>query len=147
MTTCFVDTNVLVYAKDKTSPSKMNRANAWLAALIDANAMVISAQVLREYYSVMLRKDRSSNAIALARGEIRSLSAFAPESLRVDYLEAAWALQDRFSLALWDALLVASAQIHGCNAFVSEDLQPGQNFDTVRVVNPFATAPEDILGA
>jgi len=59
-----------------------------------------------------------------------------------------WFLQDRFSLSWWDALIVAAAQMCECEVLLTEDLQHGQVFDTVRVVDPFASperTPEEVL--
>ena len=44
----------------------------------------------------------------------------------------------RFDIAIWDALIIESARAAGCKCILSEDLQPGQDFDGVRVENPFA---------
>ena len=57
-------------------------------------------------------------------------------------VESAWAVESRFGLHFWDALMVASAQQQGCRWLLTEDLQHDQTFDTVRVVNPFVVGPE-----
>jgi len=56
---------------------------------------------------------------------------------------AAWALQDQFRLSWWDALVLASAQLAGCQTLLSEDFQHGQQFGDVRVSNPFRASPDD----
>lgn len=144
---CFVDTNVLVYKKDRTSPSKQDRAEAWLTAAVRSDALVLSAQSLREYYYAALRKDRTPQSVQELRAEVVALGAFVPNELRIDYLAQAWALQDRHRLSFWDALLLASALAAGCTIFLSEDMNGGQKVETLTIVNPFATAPEAVLGA
>jgi predicted nucleic acid-binding protein len=60
-------------------------------------------------------------------------------------VEHAWKLQDRYQLSFWDALIVAAAKFGGCNFLLSEDLQSGQDFDGLLVINPFLTAPDALL--
>jgi predicted nucleic acid-binding protein len=40
-------------------------------------------------------------------------------------------------LSWFDALIVSAAQQAGCDVLYSEDLQHGQRFGSLRVVNPF----------
>jgi predicted nucleic acid-binding protein len=143
----FIDTNLLVYAKDRTAPSKQTRAIAWLAALEDAGAAVLSAQSLREFYWAMLRKDRSRPAVAAIRREIAAMENLVPTALRADFLAEAWALEDSHKVSFHDALLLASALAAGCTIFLSEDMNSGQTIETLTIVNPFTTAPEAVMGA
>jgi len=57
--------------------------------------------------------------------------------LDVGILDGAWRLEDLYSLSWLDALIVSAAQVAGCSNLLSEDLQAGQRFGEVRVVNPF----------
>jgi predicted nucleic acid-binding protein len=143
---CFVDTNVLVYKTDRTSPSKLARAQAWLAAAVERDALVLSAQSLREFYFAALRKDRAGRSLPALRAEIAALEAYVPELLRHDFMVEAWVLQDRHQFNFWDALLLASAMAAGCEVFLSEDMNAGQKIGALTVVNPFATTPESVLG-
>ena len=59
-------------------------------------------------------------------------------------IDGAWALQDRYALSYWDALIVSSAQQQGCGFLLSEDLQHQQHFETVQVLNPFLVRPEEL---
>jgi predicted nucleic acid-binding protein len=146
MTKCFVDTNVLVYAKDQTDPMKRSQAADWLAALTIAKAGVVSAQVRREFYWTASRKLKGMPVESL-RKDTRDLMQWIPPELTEDRIEDAWALQDRFRLSFWDALMVASALHVRCTIFLSEDMQAGQAFGALRIVNPFTTLPEAVLGA
>ena len=40
-------------------------------------------------------------------------------------------------LSVWDALIVESARARGCRRLLSEDLQHGREFGSVRIENPF----------
>jgi predicted nucleic acid-binding protein len=69
-----------------------------------------------------------------------------PPHLDTYTVDGAWALQDRFVLSYWDALVVSSAQQQGCAYLLSEDMND-QHFDSVQKINPFNCTPEEILGA
>lgn len=144
---CFVDTNVLAYAKDSQAPTKQKKASDWIATLARRRALVVSAQSLREFYAVSLRRDRSALAVESARQEVSQLAQFMPPDLIIDRVADAWTLQDRHQLSFWDALLIASARAADCTVFLSEDLNAGQQIASLKIVNPFTTSPDAILGA
>ena len=65
-------------------------------------------------------------------------------------MERSWLLQQRYSLSWWDALIVAAAQSCECSVLLTEDLQHGQIFGEVRVVDPFRwpdRTPAEVLEA
>jgi predicted nucleic acid-binding protein len=144
---CFVDTNLLLYAKDTTHASKQKRASDWMSALSERRAVVLSAQSLREFYVNMLRQSHSAGALRNLRAEVAALDNYVPEALRIDRMTDAWRLQDRHKLNFWDSLLLASALAGGCSVFLSEDLNNGQKIETLTIVDPFTTAPDAVLGA
>ena len=47
-------------------------------------------------------------------------------------------LKERFQVSLWDAMILAAAQASGARELLTEDLNAGQDYGGVRVVNPFA---------
>lgn len=141
----FVDTNVLVYARDASHPAKQQRAYAWMAHLWRDEAGRLSTQVLNEYYVTVTRKLDPGMSIAAARSDVRNLMAWQPLPLTTAVIERAWAVEDRFSVSHWDALVVGAAQVGGCDLLLTEDLGDGQVFDGVRVVDPFANQPERVL--
>ena len=140
----FVDTNVLVYAVDAGDRGKHAVARAWRSELWRRRRGRLSFQVLHEFYAQVLRKDPGTRD--RARAEIRDLQAWGPVSPSMVTLESAWALQDRYKLPFWDALIVAAAKAASCSHLLSEDFQPNQDIDGVVVVNPFRTDPAALLG-
>ena len=135
----FVDTNVFVYLHGDSEPAKKLRADEWIAYLIGRQAGRLSFQVLQELYSVLTRKVQPVLAVSQAQSVIRDLAAWRPLPIDMAILERAWLLQGSFSLSWWDALIVAAAQTSKCGVLLTEDLQHGQVFDTVRVIDPFKT--------
>jgi predicted nucleic acid-binding protein len=142
----FVDTNVLVYARDRTEEEKNRMALAWLSALWEARAGRLSWQILQEYYVTVTRKLDFPRDLALAREDVASLVTWRPESIGIWTIDAAWSLEDRFQLSWWDALIVAAARAAECTHLLSEDLQDGQVLDGVTIISPFTHAPANILG-
>ena len=141
----FVDTNVLVYAKDTTQPDKQPQARAWLDSLWERRDGHLSFQVLSEYYMNVTRQLKPGLDETSARAEVRDLLAWRPVTTNTLILEDAWAVADRYGFALWDALIVASARHAACDLLLTEDLQHGQELDGIRVVSPFRMRPEERL--
>lgn len=141
----FVDTNVLVYARDASERDKQPRAARWLEELWRTRSGRLSVQVLQEYYVTVTQKLEPGLDPADARADVRALTAWGPLPPDAMLLEDAWGLEDRHALSFWDALIVAAAARLGCGHLLSEDLQDGQSFDGVTVVNPFVHPAESIL--
>ncbi|MBN1418711.1 MAG: PIN domain-containing protein [Planctomycetes bacterium] len=138
----FVDTNVLVYARDATEPLKQARALVWLETLWRSARGRISYQVLQEFYVTVTRKLRPGMDREAARADVRNLLAWNPLPVGATVFEGAWRVQDRFGMAWWDALIVSAAQTADCGILLTEDLTDGQVFGGVKVVNPFLHGPE-----
>ena len=131
----FVDTNVLVYADDRSAGVKRDRARELIRGAFRDGRARLSTQVLTEYFAVATRKLGLSSAAARRRVEIyAALTVLRPS---VDDLLAAIDLHRLHELSIWDALIVRSARSSGCRVLYSEDLQHGRSFDGVLVVDPF----------
>jgi predicted nucleic acid-binding protein len=140
----FVDTNVLVYARDAGYPRKQERAANWMTHLWHNRTGRLSYQVLQEFYTTVTVKLRPGMSVKTARNEVRTLTSWNPLVVDGAVVERAWTVQDRYRLSWWDALIVGAAQLSGCGSLLTEDLQDGQALGDVRVVNPFRHAPEDV---
>ena len=146
----FVDTNVFVYLHDDSEPQKKTRADEWISLLVRDRSGRVSFQVLQELYSTLTSKRRLKVDVAEARLIVRELAMWQPVAADLAMLKRAWLLQERFPLSWWDALIIAAAQTCECKVLLTEDLQHGQEFGAVRVVNPFDSpdrTPEEILAA
>jgi predicted nucleic acid-binding protein len=137
----FVDTNVLVYARDAGESVKQPKARAWLEYLWRTRSGRLSQQVLSEFYVTVTRKLDPGLPPADARAEVRDLWAWRPVAIDSDVIEGAWALEDAHSLSFCDALIIAAAQAARCDVLLSEDLTDGENYDGVTVVSPFTHQP------
>jgi predicted nucleic acid-binding protein len=142
----FVDTNVLVYVRDRTEEEKQRRAAEWIARLWDTRLGRLSTQVLQEYYVTVTAKLSPPRTREEAREDVISLTAWSPAQMDVRVIERAWSLEDRYSFSWWDALIVASGLVGRCAYLLSEDLQDGQVIDGMRIISPFTHEPESVLG-
>lgn len=140
----FVDTNVLVYARDASEPEKQVRAAHWMATLWANQAGRLSSQVLQEFYVTVTVKLSPGLDKELARRDVRALWAWQTLITDAQVLAGAWLLQDRYLLTWWDALIVAAARISGCQYLLSENFQEGLDFGNLTIVNPFLLSPADI---
>jgi predicted nucleic acid-binding protein len=141
---CFVDTNVLVYARDAADPAKQQAAERWLRSLWATRAGRVSSQVLNEYYVVVTEKLRPGLDREQARADVRNLTAWAPVPTDRSTIEGAWTIQDRHGLSWRDSLVVSAAQVAGCGWLLTEDLEHDRVLDGVHVVDPFRIEPEQL---
>ena len=142
----FLDTNVLLYGVDDREPAKRDQARAWIAVCWERRCGRISTQVLNEFYSNARRKFTSVISAGDARAFVRRYQHWRPWSIDHPTVETAWAVESRYGLNYWDALMIAAAQQQGCTLMLTEDLQHEQVIDGVRIINPFLAGPE-LLGA
>jgi predicted nucleic acid-binding protein len=131
----FIDTNVLVYADDRSSGKKGERARKLLRELMATRAGVLSIQVLQEYFVVATKKLGVAPEVARRKVELLSnLDIVRPE---LGDILAAIDLTRLRSISFWDAMIVRSAENAGCATLLSEDMQDGEVISGVRVKNPF----------
>ena len=144
--TVFVDTNVLVYARDASEVEKQPKAEAWMRHLWQERTGRLSFQVLQEFYVTVTDKLDPGMDPGDAREEVRSLLAWRPVSMNQRVLEIAWKMQERYRLAWWDALIVAAARAAGCRYLLTEDLQHRQTLGDLTVLSPFESSPDTFPG-
>ncbi len=132
----FVDTNVLLYALGTTAGEADKQATA--RTILDRDDLVLSAQVLQEFY---VQATRSTKPDRLAHDPavtlIESWLRFRVIETTVPLVQQALASAARWQISYWDAAIVEAARLGGCPTLLSEDLQPGMNFAGVTVRNPF----------
>ena len=134
--TCFVDTNVWVYAVDDAEPVKQAQARLVLSPAA-AGSIVLSAQVLGEFYVTVTRKFARRLTPEAAGSMVERMRQLPVVPIDIDVVAAAIAGSRAWQVSYWDALIVAAAQAAGCTRLVSEDLADGAMYGSVRVENPF----------
>jgi predicted nucleic acid-binding protein len=133
----FVDTNVLVYAEDRDAKTKHEVARDLIMQLWDEREGVLSVQVLQEFYVNVTRKLKKPMTSARALEILQEYLTWTVIENTGRLLAEAIALQQRAQLSFWDALIVQAAIEAGCDRLYSEDMNAGQKFGPVTVVNPF----------
>jgi predicted nucleic acid-binding protein len=133
----FVDTNVLLYAVS-TAPEECGKAEI-ARALLDETDLVLSTQVLQEFYVQSTRPSRADplpheHAVALIDSWLR----YRIVEISASLVLSALASRARWEISCWDAAIVEAARLGGCTVVVSEDLQDGMDFAGVRVEDPFS---------
>lgn len=106
----FVDTTILVWARDSFDPKRHAIARAVMETLWKEGSGRISHQVLNEYYVVVTRKLNPGLSPDEARADIRDLLSWNPVAPDREMFEGAWTIQDRYGLSWWDSLIVSAAR-------------------------------------
>ena len=133
----FVDTNVLLYAVS-TAPDEVGK-NMTARTILDRDDLVLSAQVLQEFYVQATRAtkpDRLAHESAVSL--IESWLRYRVVETTVSLVQQALATAARWRISYWDAAIIEAARRGDCRELISEDLQNGMNFAGVTVRNPFA---------
>ena len=133
----FLDTNVAVYAYDAAEPAKQAVAQRLLKHGILEEDSVISVQVLGEFFNAVTRRIRHPMTVAEASSAIDSIKVLPVVDLDAQLVERAIETLRRYGISYWDALIIAAAERSGCKKLLTEDLNPGQRYHGIVVVNPF----------
>lgn len=133
----FCDTNIMVYAYDRSADSKGDIARRLLARLWMSREGALSVQVLQELFVTLTRKTSPTLPPADARAIVSDLATWQViEPTSGDVLGAIDAAV-RWQVSFWDAMLLTTARKAQAGVLWSEDLNDGQDYDGVVVRNPF----------
>jgi len=133
---CFVDTNILVYAHDRSAGAKHQRAQLLLEQLWDSGLGVLSTQVLQELCINLRRKVTPPLLVEEVRMLIQDYSTWEIVTNTPESVLQALDIEQRYKTSFWDALILHAAEMSGAAILYSEDLAIGQSYGTIRIVNP-----------
>jgi predicted nucleic acid-binding protein len=133
----FVDTNILVYAEDRDAKTKHEVARDLNVQLWDDRAGVLSVQVLQEFYVTVTRKLKKPLSNPKALEVVEEYLTWNVVENTGKLLTTAIELQHKAQLSFWDAMVVQAAIDAQCDTLYSEDLNAGQRFGSLVIVNPF----------
>jgi predicted nucleic acid-binding protein len=132
----FIDTNILLYATS-TQPTEAIKA-ATARTILSSRDLVLSVQVLQEFYVQATRKSRLDPLThEEALGFINSWRRFFTHDITLAVLDDALAIKARYQLSYWDSAIIAAAKAANCREILSEDMGDGQDYGGIRVLNPF----------
>jgi len=130
----FIDTNLIIYANDRRDAAKQKKAVALIADLMRNGTGVISTQVMQEYASVALTKLHQRHDVVLR--QLVLLEALEVVPLSPALIRRSVELKVTYSVSFWDASIIAAAEHAECRRIYSEDLNTGQYYAGITVVNP-----------
>ncbi|MCA9731238.1 MAG: PIN domain-containing protein [Deferribacteres bacterium] len=133
----FLDTNILVYANDKSNSTKQNIAKQIIFESVRSETGVISTQVLSEFYVTVTRKIQVPLSVESAQTQIRLFKGLEIVAIDFPLIQDAIAISQQHLLSYWDSLILAAAKREKCATLLTEDLNHGQEIESVKVKNPF----------
>ena len=131
----FLDTNFLVYLQNNNELDKQKHCRALIQHLATQSTIVLSTQVIQEFYVVMTRK--MGVEPVLVKGLLQLLRQFEIVTVDFDSITNAIDFSIIHQLSFWDALIISSAQKANCSTVITEDLNSGQVVAGIKIVNPF----------
>lgn len=133
----FVDTDVLIYRIDRAEPAKREVATRLLESAAPGS-LVVSTQVLQEFYAVSTRKLAEPLSPEQADAAVAHLSELPVVGSDATFVRDAIRISREADLSIWDALIVQAAVTSGCGRLFTDDLQHGVPIGGVRVESPSA---------
>ena len=133
----FIDTNILVYAYDNHFPDKQQRAQEILIRAVKNGSGVLSTQVLGEFFTVVTEKIKVPLSVKNARDIIKYMGSMPVQEIDLLIVNRAIDTLEQYKISYWDSLIIAAAERAGCNHILSEDLNAGQKYYEMEVINPF----------
>ncbi len=136
----FLDTNVLVYAYDRSEPEKQQQAIRVLDALVMGKRGVMSTQVLAEFFVAVTRKIAAPLTVEegyeRVQNYLRCCMVLNLTGLVVlEAIRGVWDHQFHF----WDAMVWATARLNQIPIVFTEDVPNREVVEGIRFVNPFAS--------
>jgi predicted nucleic acid-binding protein len=140
---CFVDTNILIYAHDRSAGLKYERARDLVERLWISGQGVLSTQVLQELCINLRRKIARPLPVEEVRRIIQDYLSWEVVVNTPGSVLQALEIEIRYKTSFWDALVLQAAESSGATVLYSEDLAAGQTYGPIQVVNPL-TGPRPL---
>src|SRR6202795_285089 len=132
----FVDTNILLYAHDRSAGVKHERARQLLERLWTSGEGVLSTQVLQELCINLRRKIARPLPVEEVRRIIQDYLSWEIVVNTPASVLQALEIEVRYKTSFWDALVLQAAESSGAAVLYSEDLAAGQKYGPIQVINP-----------
>lgn len=131
----FIDTNILVYTDDAANPKKQQQAMTLLQNGWGTGNLLLSTQVLQEYFDAATCK--LGVPVEIAQQKLELLGQLDVASIQHDDILRAVEILRLHQFSFWDALIVHMAQKTACTVLYSEDMQHGRKMGALKIINPF----------
>ncbi|GHT48095.1 twitching motility protein PilT [Spirochaetia bacterium] len=134
----FIDTNIIVYARENDDLTKNKIANNLFKNELANKSIFISVQVLNELYSSLTKHKVPHDEIAKLISDLQYDVQVSP--ITTSLVNDALVLKKKYKYSWWDSLILASSLENECSTVYSEDMQDGQLIEnTLTIRNPFVT--------
>lgn len=133
----FFDSNLLVYAFDQGNPAKQEVAKRLIGEYGSTGNLVLSTQVLQEFYVVTTKKLAKPLTKEEAAEVVMDLGEFPLVQVDKGVINRAMGRHRESDFSFWDCLIVEAALQSGCSLLLTEDMQNGRRIDTLEIRNPF----------
>lgn len=134
MENVFIDTNIIVYANDKKDKGKQDKAIKLITGLMKSNRGTISTQVLQEYAFVAHKKLNQRHDVILR--QLKLLESFEVIRQSPEMIRRALEIMYSSRISFWDSCIISNAEYGNCSLIYSEDLNTGQYYSGIKIVNP-----------
>ncbi len=132
----FLDTNVLVYAYDRSDPRKQQIARNLVRRAV-AGEIAASSQALGEFAATLLHKLKPAAKPEDVMALIDALGPIKLVPIDGDVVLRAVQVRAQYGVHFYDGMIVAAAERGGCQKILSEDLNAGQEYFGIAIENPF----------
>jgi len=132
----FIDTNIFVYSavEDTINLNKRNKAIELIQG--EEYEIIVSTQVINEFYTILIRNGISDADIQERIFEIVENAVLTNVTFKT--IQYAWGIREQYKYSYWDSLIVASALENNCLILYTEDFQDGQIIEKkLKIINPF----------
>ena len=138
MSKIFIDTNILVYTLDQKNIVKRDMARKIVKKVVESHQPVISTQVIKAFYVVASNKLKADPIVV--KNIIHNFHNMEIVNNDLDLIEQAIDISILSQLSFWDSLIIAAAEKANCEYVLSEDLNSGQNYRGIKLLNPFMSS-------
>ncbi len=131
----FIDTSVLIYSQNTKEAEKQSICRKVLSNIADNSLIVISTQVMQEYYNVATLKMGIEKL--LAKRTVEMFDIYEIVTIQPSIIFKAMDIHVLHQLSFWDSLIISAAKSANCMMLLTEDMNDGQVIEGVKIQNPF----------
>ena len=140
MPSAFYDTNIFIYAARPELDPRDEHKRPAACELVEKGNYGLSGQVLAEFYHNTVRKGASRLSEEQAEWWLDELSSRPCADVDAVLVREGVAFSRRYQLSYWDGAIIAAAHRLDAHELYTEDLNDGQIYGTVKVINPFKSS-------
>ncbi|MBN2364695.1 MAG: PIN domain-containing protein [Calditrichaeota bacterium] len=133
----FIDTIIIIYAHDKKDPQKQQKAIALLKSVMQNRSGIISTRVLQEYAFLAIKKLKQAHGVVIR--QVKLLETLEVINQSADQICRAVEIMHSYQINFWDSCIISNAEQADCSVIFSEDLNAGQFYSGIKIVNPFVS--------